>query len=138
MKVLGVFYGRCDASDWREAEQLAEYELLEDMDLSDVRHLSIKDQIFPFDFVATWHGQKCLVDVTLRAKKPVRTKRLSVWRDLGYTPTVLILLPKRMMCVLLELEENDTWANLTDRMIQKLEIQWTDFFYQQTLEREGK
>ena len=149
MKILGTLYGRCDISDWQEAEKAAE-ELLEEMDFMDIEHLSKKDAIFPFDYLATKihmtcicdcikcervteqyygicadhivKGEKYLIDVTLRTEKAVRTKRLRAWRAMGYITALLVLLPKRKMAILIEIEPDDRWVRLSPTKIRELEF----------------
>lgn len=159
MKILGTYYGRCDAGNWKEAEQVA-MELLEEMDFTDVQSLSQHDSLFPFDYVATKihrtcicdcfrcedkclgicdnhvvKGENYLIDVTLRPKKPVMRKRLSAWRTLGYETTLLILLPEKLMAVLIKIEPQDKWVNLTPSMIWKLEKEFRDSFIQTRLSK---
>ena len=129
MIILCMFYGGCgsfgggEVSDWKEAEEFAEKDLLEAMGFTNIQHLSKKDAIFPFDFLAERYDQKCLIDVTLRTRKPVKTKRLSTWRALGYKTMLIAILPERMMSILIELEESDSdnWVNITLNLIQDLE-----------------
>lgn len=136
MKISGTFYGRCDASTWQEAEELASRELLEYMDFKNVHRLSKLDATFPFDFVATKVEEKYLIDVTLRAHKPVRRKKLTVWRALGFKTALLIILPEELMAVLLEIEPTDNWVTLTPKRIQQLKKEFREFFTQRTLEKE--
>jgi len=134
MEIVGVYYGRCDASNWKEAEEDAA-ELLEYMGFINIRHLSKKDAIFPFDFAAThiYEEKDYLIDVTLRTKKPVKTKRLNVWRSLGFETALLMLLPEKLMAVLIKLDPSDRWINLTQPKIRKLEKEWEDFLTQTKL-----
>jgi len=133
MKIVSTFYGRCDASDWKEAEELTGNELLEYMDFINIQHLSKKDAIFPFDFLAELNSDKCLIDVTLRTRKPVRRKRLSVWRMLGYKTMALVILPEHLMAVLVQLEDKDNWINISPSIIQQLEKELEDFLSQKHL-----
>jgi len=138
---------------WQDAEKLAEDELLEIMDFTNIRHLSEKDANFPFDFVANQILPKCvlcmgtigksktcaqtrcpdveegeyLIDVTLRTRKPVRTKRLQTWRALGYKTMLLAVLPKWRMSVLVELEDSDNWINLSPKMLRGFEKPFMEF-----------
>ena len=137
MKVLGTFYGRCDAATWQDAEKVAGDELLHAMDFTDIRHLSKKDAIFPFDFVAEKLEEKYLIDVTLRTRKPVRTKRLEAWRTLGYKTALLCILPQRMMAILLEIDADDRWVRVSPSMIRKSERELDEFLHQNALERDG-
>jgi len=127
MKILSVWYGRCgwyggpEVATWEDAEKFAEDELLEDMDFTNVKHLSPKDANFPFDFTAERNGIKCLIDVTLRTRKPVRTKRLQTWRSLDYKTMLLLVLPEWMMSVLVELEDSDNWINLSPKTLRSFE-----------------
>jgi len=157
VKILIPYYGACDAKNWKEAEEVAA-DLLEEMDFTDIRSLSQHDAIFPFDYVATKIRRTCgyncgvcknpypgicddhvtkgkdyLIDVTLRTRKPVRQKRLSAFRAMGYETALLILLPKKLMAVLVEIEPQDRWVTLTPSMIRKLEREWDDFFSQTKL-----
>ena len=132
MKIIGVWYGACgwyggrEVSNWRDAEEFAKEELLEDMDFTNIRCLSEKDATFPFDFIAERHGEKCLIDVTLRTRKPVKTKRLRTWRALGYRTFLLVIVPKWMMAILIELEDSDRWVNISNTMLERLEKEWRD------------
>lgn len=148
MKVIGTFYGRCDASTWQEAEALASDELLEDMDFKNIQRLSQIEATFPFDFVATKiirpktdlyqeiEGEKYLIDVTLRARKRVRRKKLAVWRALGFKTALLIILPEELMAILIEIEPIDNWVTLTPKRIQQLKNEFKEFFTQTKLHRE--
>jgi len=133
MKILATFHGRCDASNWKDAEELAENELLEYMDFTNIQRLSKKDAIFPFDFLAEWHNQKCLIDVTLRTKKPIKKKRLHTWRTLGFKTLLLMILPEHMITILIDIEDTHDWVNVSPSMIQQLEKELWDSLCQKQL-----
>jgi len=134
MRILGVWYGACgwqngrEVTDWKDAEDFAEDQLLEAFDFKNVRRLSEVDQNFPFDFMGewVWLDEKCLIDITLRTRKPVKTKRLRTWRALGYKTFLLVVVPQRMMAIFLELEDTDRWISISKTMLRRFEEIWEE------------
>ncbi len=117
-----------DIATWQDAELFFMQEASDRDDFLDIIHLSKKDAIFPFDFQATYDpfykgtGEKFLIDVTMRTCKPVRTKRLSAWRAMGYIPAVFFVFPQSGLefSLFAEIEPGDTEVRITKSIIREV------------------
>ena len=122
MKIDSVLLCGCRSISWYDLEREAR-EFLEYMDFKNIQHLSSKDPNFPFDYVAEKQGEKWLIDVTTRTRKPVKKKQIQVWHALGFKTALLIILPQHMMEILVEIEPQDTWITLSNTKINQLKTE---------------
>lgn len=85
-------WGKSDRLIAIEAEKLAVSRILPGLGFSEISHLSNLNSFFPFDIVATFHGEKVLVEVTTGMAKTLSRQRI-IANALGMSIIVLFISP---------------------------------------------
>jgi hypothetical protein len=88
------FWGISDYQTGLKAESFAMEKVLPKLGFIDVYHASAAYRLFPFDFIATYEGQRVLIDVTTGMAKMAGDKqRLSISKALMMPVYILFIKP---------------------------------------------